>query len=77
MILEKRLLARFVKIVQEIKVILLAAENTCMCNIIFSIKLYLNREVKPVRHIRRQDTKIGDCHLAFSPIPFVRGGGKG
>ena len=32
------------------------------------IELDLNRGVSPFRPIRRQDTKIGGCHLAFSPL---------
>ena len=80
MILDKKTIATFVNIVQEIEVFLLkvwklAAENKCMCNIIFSIDPYLNREIKPVRPIRRHYTKRGGCYLAFSPIPFVQGQG--
>ena len=39
------------------------------------IELELNSGVKPFGPIRRQDTKIGGCHLAFFPIVFVQGRG--
>ena len=39
------------------------------------IELDLNRGVSPFGPIRRQDTKIGGCHLAFFPITFVQGRG--
>ena len=35
----------------------------------------LNRGVSPFEPMRRQDTKIGGCHLAFFPITFVQGRG--
>ena len=40
-----------------------------------TIELDLNRGVSPFGPIRRQDTKIGGCHLAFFPITFVQGRG--
>ena len=41
----------------------------------FTIELDLNRGVSPFGPIRRQDTKIGGCHLAFSPLLLYRGEG--
>ena len=37
-------------------------------------EIYLNRVVKPFKTIKRQVSKIGGCHLAFSPSIFVQGG---
>ena len=42
---------------------------------LLTIELYLDRAVKLFGPIRRLDTKIGGCHLAFSPINFVQGRG--
>ena len=39
------------------------------------IELDLNRGVSPFGPIKRQDTKIGGCHLAFFPITIVQGRG--
>ena len=33
-----------------------------------TIEFYRNRKVSPAGPIRRQDIKIGDCHLAFSHL---------
>ena len=40
-----------------------------------TIELDLNRGVKPFGPIKRQDKKIGGCHLAFSPLLLYRGEG--
>ena len=44
-------------------------------HMVVTIELDLNRGVSPFGPIRRQDTKIGGCHLAFFPITFVQGRG--
>ena len=44
-------------------------------NTVWTIDANLNRGVIPSGPIRRQDTKIGGCHLAFFPITFVQGQG--
>ena len=41
-------------------------------NFAVNIELDLNRGINPFGPIRRQDTKIGDCHLAFSPLLLYR-----
>ena len=40
--------------------------------ILLTIEIYLNRAVKLFGPIKRLDTKIGGCHLAFSAITFVQ-----
>ena len=40
-----------------------------------TIELDLNGGVNPFGQIRRQDTKIGGCHLAFVPLLLFRGKG--
>ena len=44
-------------------------------NHVNNIELDLNRGVNPFGPIRRQDTKIGGCYLAFSPLLLYRGEG--
>ena len=39
------------------------------------LELYLNRVVKPFGPIKRQDTKLGGCHLSFHPLLLYRGEG--
>ena len=37
-----------------------------------TIEFYRNTKVSPAGPIRRQDIKIGDCHLAFSHLLMYR-----